>query len=204
MRKKASWLVFFMVFLIAPSLGASAVKITPVQPVKPFVVENIGTASVPAELEISAALGTQTMTNLETQYDLRSTAAIGSHYARLVVYKDPRDLGLAGSLLDLVDFKPELVTMLSNMEKNMVAKQMEEHGLRLVEWLPASTLTIQKHNAIQMGARFTLSEKMPLPMFAAVAVYPQNGKLTGLALLCPDSDQAYWQPIFTQLITTMK
>lgn len=205
MKKSISLLFFLSIFLTTPMVWASSsVKIIPVQAEQSFVIENIGTSLVPANLQIAMALGTESLTNLETQYDLSSTETSGSHYARLIIYKDPKDLGLVGSLLDLVDFKPQLVSMLSDMGKNMISKQMEEHGLKLIEWLPVNKIIIQKHNGIAMAARFTLSEKFPIPMYASVAVYPQNNKLTGLALLCPDSDQAYWQPIFSQLITNLK
>lgn len=177
---------------------------TPALSLKAFSIEGIGTSVFPAELVGEAAVGTETMTNLETQYDLTSSGKSGSHYARLVVYKDSRDLGFAGTLLDLVDFKPELVAMMSNMGKNLVSQKMEEHGLKLLEWAPVTKITVQKHNGIHLGAKFSLSDKLPLPMFASVAVYPQDGKLTGLALICPDSDKAYWQPVFTQLVQNLK
>ncbi len=140
------------------------------------------------------------MKSIEIQYDLTGPEGDVSHYARLIVYKDTRDLGPVLALVDLVEFKPELVALMSNLGQKLVAKKLEENGAKLLQWLPVSKVSIQKHNGVQFGAKVTVSEKFPVPMFTSVAVYPQDGKLTGIALMCPDSDRLYWQPIFRQML----
>lgn len=185
------------------TIASAAQSPTSIQ-IQSFPIEGIGTSSVPPGLIINSSVGTESMTNLETQYDLTFSDKGTSHYARFIVYKDTRDLGFAASLLDLVDFKPELMVLLSNMGKNAVSKKMEENGLTLIEWLPISKINILTHTGVQIGARFTLPEKFPMPMYASIVTYPQDGKLTGLALMCPDSDKTYWVPIFSQIVNTMR
>lgn len=170
---------------------------------KEFAISGVGIAQLPNAVTPAEAVGTENMKNLENQYDLSSSDQAGLHYARLVIYKDTRDMGPVLSLVDMVEFKPELITMMSNMGKKMISQKLEEQGATLIEWLPAAKAKILNHNGVQMGSRFTLTEKFPLPMFAMVAVYPQDGKLTGLAILCPDTDRLYWQPLFTQLIASV-
>lgn len=169
-----------------------------------FAIDSVGTSVLPAGMHFANAVGTEEMKNMEIQYDLTGTDKDISHYARLIIYKDPHDLGPTLSFIDLVEFKPELVTLMSNTGKNLVSQKMEEQGAKLIEWLPANKALINKHNGIQLGARFTLSKKLPLPMYATVAVYPQDGKLTGIALICPDTDREYWQTVYTQIINNIK
>ncbi|MDR3563050.1 MAG: hypothetical protein P4N59_16690 [Negativicutes bacterium] len=170
---------------------------------KSFAIEGVGTASLSGNIVFASAVGTETMKNMETQYDLTATADGNSHYARLLVYKDGRDMGPALALVDLVEFKPELVALMSSTGQKLLTRKMEENGAKLLEWLPPSKISVQKHNGVQFGSRFILAEKFPIPMYATVAVYPGDGKLTGIALMCPDSDRTYWQPVFTQLITSL-
>lgn len=169
---------------------------------KPIVIEGVGISSLPAGIDFTTAIGTETMKNIETQYDLISSGN-DSHYARLIIYKDTRDLGPALALVDMVEFKPELVTLMSNMGQKLISQKLAENGAKLIEWLPVSKALVQKHNGIQFGARLTLAEKLPIPMFAAIVIYPQNSKLTGIALMSPDCDRIYWQPVFKQLINSL-
>lgn len=192
--------VILAVLLILCSISIISAAANPEAGVKAFVIDGVGTAVIPNGLDFASAVGTETMKNIETQYDLTGSDATGLHYARLIVYKGGRDMGPMLALVDLVDFKPELVNLMSNAGKKIVTQKLEDNGAKLIEWLPATKISIQKHNGIQLGSRFALSEKFPIPMFAAVVVYPQDGKLTGIALMCPDSDRLYWQPIFAQVI----
>lgn len=170
---------------------------------KSFTMEGVGTSLIPCGINFASAVGTEAMKNIENQYDLTSSDADNSHYARLIVYKGAQNLGPALALVDMVDFRPELVTLMSNMGKNLVSKKLEEHGAKLIDWLPVHTISVRKHNGVLVGARLTLSERLPIPMFAAIAVYTENGGLTALTLMCPDSDRSYWQPVFKQIVTSI-
>jgi hypothetical protein len=192
--------LMLLILLLASCLMTAVASAEPTM--KAFAISGVGLSSLPNEIDFADAVGTETMKNMESQYDLTGSSGNVSHYARLVVYKDTRDLGAVLSLIDMVDFKAELVTLMSNMGQKLVAKKLEENGAKLVEWYPASKVQIQKHNGVQLGAKVILSEKLPLPMFATVAVYPKDGKLTGIVLLCPDSDRLYWQPVFKQIINS--
>jgi len=184
---------------VVPAFAASN---QPQDGLKSFTIDGVGTSFIPNGIDFASSVGTDAMKNIETQYDLTSSGGDSSHYARLIVYKDTRDLGPALALVDLVELKPELVTLMSNMGQKLVSKKLEENGAKLIEWLPASKSLVQKHNGVQFGARLTLSDKLPMPMFAAIAVYPQDGKLTGIALMCPDTDRLYWQPVFKQILNS--
>ena len=185
---------------VIPTFAASN---QPQESLKAFIIDGVGTTSIPNGINFASAVGTDTMKNIETQYDLTSFGGESSHYARLIVYQDTHDLGPALVLVDLVEFKPELVTLMSNLGQKLVSNKLEESGAKLIEWSHASKVLIQKHNGVQFGARLTLSEKLPMPMFTAIAVYPHDGKLTGIALMCPDSDRLYWQPVFKQIINNV-
>ena len=199
MKKAFIFFTLLAFFCVVTGTTASAMP-----DLQAFAIDGVGTSFLPAGINSANAVGTEEMKNMETQYDLTGTDKNISHYARLIIYKDPHDLGPALSFIDLVEFKPELVTLMSNTGKNLISKKMEEQGAKLIEWLPASKALINKHNGIQLGARFSLSEKLPLPMYATVAVYPQDGKLTGIALICPDTDREYWRPVYTQIINNIK
>ena len=194
--------ILVAVYVIIGSPGI-AVASPPQDDMKAVVIDGVGGSFIPSGVDFASAVGTENMKNIETQYDLTSTGRDCSHYARLLVYKDNHDLGPALALVDLVEFRPELVTLMSNMGQKLVSKKLDENGAKLIEWLPANKVYVQKHNGVQFGARLTLSEKLPLPMYAVIVVYPQNGTLTGIALMCPDSDRLYWQPIFKQIITSI-
>lgn len=200
MKKIPALIAFFLILCSIMTVSAAADSQAGVTT---FAIDGVGTALIPNGLNFANSVGTETMKNIETQYDLTGVGTNGSHYARLIIYKDARDMGPVLALVDLVDFKPELVSMLSNTGKKIVSQKLEENGAKLIEWLPATKISVQKHNGIQLGSRFTLSEKFPIPMFAAVVVYPQDGKLTGIALMCPDSDRLYWQPVFAQVIGSL-
>lgn len=199
--KKAAVLIVLVcalgTFLCPAVLGASQ------DDVKPFSVEGIGASYLPGAVSFSSAVGTETMVNLGTQYDLTGSDVDTLHYARLVAYKDTHNLGSALAFVEKVGFRPELVALLSKMGQDMAIKKLEDNGGKLVEWLPAQTVTVQQHNGVLIGARVVLSEKLPIPMFASVAVYPEGGSLNGIALICPDSDRLYWQPVFTKLLAGM-
>jgi hypothetical protein len=195
--KKAILLV--LVLCLMPAVVYAA----PQDDLKAFSMEGVGVSLIPSGINIANAVGTEAMKNMETQYDLASSDTDSSHYARLIVYKDTHNLGPALALIDMVDFRPELVAMMSDMGKNLVSKKLEEHGAKLIDWLPVHTLSVKKHNGVLVGARLTLSEKLPIPMFGAIAVYTESGRLTALALMCPDSDRTYWQPVFKQLVTNI-
>lgn len=196
MRKTA---VLCAVVLAFCSMAVCA-AFNPREDLKPFKIEGVGTAFIPGEIDCTAAVGTEMMKSIETQYDLISYEADSSHYARLIVYKGSHNLGPALALVDMVEFKPEFVTLLSNYGQNLVSKKLEENGGSCIDWLPAQKVKVQKHNGVQFGARATLSKKLPIPMYATVAVFPTGGKITGIALICPDSDRIYWQPVFGEIL----
>lgn len=203
MKKFSLISISMLILCLAVVLPAEALP-KPHERLQAVAIAGIGTALLPAGIEFANAIGPETMRNIETQYDLTGPDADVYHYARLIIYRDYQDLGPVLALIDMVEFKPELVTLLSNTGRNLVAKKLEESGAKLIEWLPASKVFVQKHNGVRFGVRLTLSERFPLPMFAAIAVYPQDGRITGIALLCPDSDRPYWQPVFAQILGSMR
>lgn len=171
---------------------------------KPVLIDGLGTSILPVEMTCTAAVGTETMINLETQYDLTQVSPDGYHYARLILYKDPRDMGMASSLIDMVGVRPEMLPMLSDTGKKLVTKVLDEHGLKLLDWSPLSKITVLKHDGVQLGASVILSEKFPVPMYALIALYLQDGKITAIGLLTPDSDRAYWRPVFGNFIENLR
>lgn len=52
--------------------------------------------------------------------------------------------------------------------------------------------------------RATLPERLPLPMYAVITVYPRNNQLTAIALVCPDVDKKFWQPVYAQMLSALK
>lgn len=199
--KKAAILIALVLLVLC--FASAVVWAAPQDDLKTFTMEGVGTSLIPGGINFANAVGTEAMKNIETQYDLTSSDDDSSHYARLIVYKDTHNLGPALALVDMVDFRPELVTLMSNMGQNLISKKLEEHGAKLIDWLPVHAVSVQKHNGVLVGARLTLSEKLPIPMFAAIAVYTESGRLTALALMCPDSDRPYWQPVFKQIVTNI-
>ncbi|WP_346354979.1 hypothetical protein [Azotosporobacter soli] len=193
-------LFLLFVFLALPLTTSAAISSSG----SVFSLEGVGTTSLPTGCSATAAVGTESMTNMETQYDLSATDTAGIHYARLLVYKAPQDLGMAGTLIDLIGFKPEIYPLLSEMGKTLVSKKLEENNLKLIEWLPANKSSIPNHPGIQLALRATLPEKLPLPMFAIVNLVPRNGQITAVVLICPDIDKNYWQPIYLQMLGSLK
>ncbi len=201
MRKRCFFSLFLLFTFLTLSFSVSAAAVSSGTV---FSLEGVGTTWLPTNCSATAAIGTEAMTNMEIQYDLSSTDAAGIHYARLLVYKAPQDLGMAGTLIDLIGFKPEIYPLLSEMGKNLISKKLEESNLKLIEWLPASKSSIPNHPGIQLALRATLPEKLPLPMFAIVNLVPRNGQITAVALVCPDIDKNYWQPVYLQMLSSLK
>lgn len=162
-------------------------------------IAGVGRFTVPQNIKCTNAVGADAK-NLADQYDLNNQSKDGMRYARFVVYQDSHDLGMATTLINMVAEKPELIPVMAEMGKSFIVKKMEENGAKLVEWLPAGKATVQKHSGIQLGARFILSEKFPVTVYTTFAVYSLENKLTGVALMCPDSERSFWQPVFEQII----
>lgn len=167
-------------------------------------VADVGTLMLPAGLDIKDAKDTENAPGLDSQYDLVCLSNDTWHYARLVVFKDKRDMGLAAEMFNQGLQSPQVLKMLSDAAKDMVEKNLTSNGSKLLQWYPPRSAMIGSHNGIGLAFRFTAADKLPMPLYANMYFYMPNRQLVGLAVLCPDSDRQYWEPVFKDSIANLK
>lgn len=170
----------------------------------PLDIAEVGTLMLPAGLDIKDAKDTETTPGLDSQYDLVCLANDTWHYARLVVFKDTRDMGLAAQLFNQGIQNPQVLKVLSNAGKDVIEKNITKHGSQLLQWYPPKTALVGKRTGLSLAFRFTATDKLPMPLYATMYFYMPNRQLIGLAIICPDSDRQYWEPLFKDSVANLK
>ncbi|MEN6566412.1 MAG: hypothetical protein ABFC57_08925 [Veillonellales bacterium] len=170
----------------------------------PLEIADIGTLLLPLPVEATEAKGVEGTAAIAAQYDITANINDTRHYARLIIYKDTKDMGLAADIFTQASANTKSLQLISGAVKEMVGKSITENGAQLLQWYPLKPAAVGKTNAINLTSLLIVTEKLPLPMFANVYVFTQDRHLTGLALLCPDSDRTYWEPLFRDMMATVK
>lgn len=169
----------------------------------PLEIADLGTLMLPAGLDIKDAKDTETTSGLDSQYDLVCLSNDTWHYARLVVFKDKRDMGLVAEMFNQGIQNPHVLKVLSNAGKDMIEKKLANNGSQLLQWYPPKSTKIGRHNGLGLSFRATATDKLPLPLYATAYVYVTTRQLVGLAILCPDSDRQYWEPLFRDAVANI-
>ncbi len=167
-------------------------------------ITGVGTMLVPAWLQVNEAKNIDGIENINAQYDMTGLQQDTYHYARTIIYKDNKDMGLAADLFNYVEFKEPLLQMASDTLKGTVERTLESNGAKLLQWYPIQKAAMGKQNAFLLEARLIATDKLPLPMFADIYVTVKDRHLTGVGFLCPDSDRMFWQPIFKQMVSQIQ
>lgn len=170
----------------------------------PLEIADIGTIMIPSWLQVNEAKNMEGAVSINAQYDMTGLQKDTYHYARTIVYKDTKDMGLAADLFNYVEFKEPLLQMASDTLKGTVTKNLESNGAKLLEWYPIQKANIGKQSAFLLSARLIVTDKLPLPMFADIYVTVKDRHLIGVGFICPDSDRTFWQPIFREMISQVQ
>lgn len=197
-------LIAAVCLLILLSLNSHTAFADPVVISTPLELSDIGTLLLPLPLTVKEAKGFEGTAAIAAQYDMTANVGDTCHYARLIVYKDGKDMGFAADMLNQASANPKSLQMISGAVRDMIGQSIADNGAQLLQWYPLKPAVVGKNNAISLSSLLIVTEKLPLPMFTNVYVFTQNRHLTGLALLCPDSDRTFWEPLFRQMMTAVK
>lgn len=166
----------------------------------PLEVADIGTLTLPGNLDIKPAIETETAPGLSAQYDLTCLDTDTWHYARLVIFKDNRDMGLAAAMFNQGVQNPQILNALSDSAKNMLEKSLSQNGAHMLEWYPPRSAVAGKRNALSVAFRCTATDKLPMPLYASMYFFVPDQKLAGVAIFCADSDRKYWEPLLKDAV----
>lgn len=192
--KRCLCLIFCLVVMVSfYPLSANAAGI-------PLEVTDIGTLTLPGNLDIKPAREAETAPGLSAQYDLTCFDNTTWHYARLVIFKDNRDMGLAAVMFNQGVQNPQILTVLSDSAKDMLEKSMSQNGAHMLEWYPPKSAVAGKYNALSVAFRCTATDKLPMPLYASMYFFVPDQKLAGLAIFCADSDRKYWEPLLKDAV----
>lgn len=168
-------------------------------------LDGIGTLLFPAGIDIKPAQGDTSAPRVEDQYDLTFLSADDTwHYARLITFQDKKDMGLAAELFNQGVKNPQLLKALSASAKEALEKSITEKGAHLLEWYPAKPAAAGKHTALSLAFRCTATDQLPMPLYVTVYFFVPDHQLTGLAVLCADSDRKYWDLVFTNSVAKLR
>ena len=195
------FLVIIMAFTIIAGLNLGTCQAAVGTPLE---IAEVGTLMLPAGLDITDANDTETKPGLSSQYDLVCLSNDTWHYGRLVVFKDKRDMGLAAEMFNQGIQNRQVLKVLSDAAKDMIEKNLTNNGSKLLQWYSPKTALIGKHKGLSLAARFTATDKLPMPLYASMYFYMPSRQLVGLAIICPDSDRQYWDPLFRDSVANLE
>ena len=161
-----------------------------------------GTALIPATVEFKEALSIQGLTMPIAQWDMTAASKDRWHYARVIFFQDGERSSL--EMVEQIELNDVMLGMISEMARSTIEKAAGNNGARLLKWHPAERSAMARRNAIAFTAQMILTDKLPLPMYGNIHVFVKDKRLNVLALVCPDSDSEYWQPVFRQMAVTFQ
>lgn len=167
-------------------------------------LDGIGTLILPAGIDIKPAQGETASQRLEAQYDLTFLSADDTlHYARLITFQDKQDMGLAAELFNQSIKNPQLLKLLSTQAKERLEKTIAEKGVRLLQWYPATSIKAGNYTALNLAFRCTATDQLPMPLYVTISIFTPDRQLSGLGILCADSDRKYWDPVFRSTVAKL-
>ncbi len=158
-------------FIVITCLFAALVVIgtttyaAPVVISTPLEISDVGTLLLPLPMVVTEAKGLEA-SPLDTQYDMTINVNDTWHYARLVVYRDAKDIGITADIFNQVSTNPQMLQLISGTVKGMIAQSINNNGAQLLQWYPRKPATVGKHNAVNVTSRLIMTEKLPITMFA--------------------------------------
>ena len=161
-----------------------------------------GTALIPASAEFKEAVTIQGLTMPIAQWDMTAASKDRWHYARVIFFQDGERSSL--EMVEQIELNDVMLGMISEMARSTIEKAAANNGARLLKWHPVERLAMARRNAIAFTAQMILTDKLPLPMYGNIHVFVKDKRLNVLALVCPDSDSEYWQPVFRQMAVTFQ